>query len=684
MLNHLVNLTTRTLLLFSISIPLMLAGQPANVDSLEQILSTPVVDTTKLSVLSELFQHYYDHDLDKGYDCAKQMITLAEEVEVNRFRCMGYRNLGDAQRKMNHSLDTVLLSLNTALQCSKEEGNLTMQAKILVSIGGAYHRRSHHAEAMDYYNQALTISEQEKDTLSTIAGLANIASILKRRLDFNKSLQYSRQALELAKAVEHDSYIGMITNNIANIYFNQQSYDTALVLYEEALAMKRKEGAFSSLAITLANIGGIHVEEGRYELAHQYLDESYTLSLDKQYPYGQILSLRYMTSAALRQDDYQKAIRLSREGLQRLGPESVHQYARDFHWALSQAFEGLNRLDSAIAHIRAYQSIHDTLFQTEKEKQIQQLEIDCQIRQKEVENQLLKAEQDVIAQKLTNRNFTALGLILALVLAGGWGLSLRRNNRERKRMNEQLEVEVAERTNDYQIANEQLKQANYELKSFNYIASHDLKEPIRNVGNYVGLISRKLPADVKEELKDYFGIIHQSTSQLYTLIEDIASYTQVSKDDSSLRSEIDLNSMVSDIKLGLQPVLDEKGGSIRNGELPTLCSSLSLLFVVLKNLIENGLKFNESSAPLVEVKYQSTPTHHQITVTDNGIGIEDKYQEQIFTMFKRLHNMGEYPGSGIGLAMVKLAVDKLGGEITLESELGVGSSFLVELPKDPS
>ena len=96
--------------------------------------------------------------------------------------------------------------------------------------------------------------------------------------------------------------------------------------------------------------------------------------------------------------------------------------------------------------------------------------------------------------------------------------------------------------------------------------------------------------------------------------------------------------------------------------------------------IENGLKYNQSETPTVEIAYESTDSHHQIIVSDNGIGIKKQYHEKIFEMFKRLHNRGAYEGSGIGLAIVKLSVKKLGGTISLESEVGKGTSFIINLP----
>ena len=682
-MSHLANLKrTGLAVLCSLLLPAMVLCQAPQVDSLENLLQTSIADTTRMNILMELYEHYVDRDLEKSLSIVEELLERGLASGHQRYVCKGYTYLGTVQRMQNVALDSVLSHYDKALSCCETTGDLECKGKVLNSIGGAYHRSGLHLEAMTHYQQALEIAEQVPDTLAMIACLGNMSSILKRRLDFDKALQYSARALAYARAVDHTSYIGMLTNNLASIYFNQSQLDTALTLYEEALAIKREQGTGVSMAVTLANIGGIHVVEERYEIAQRYLDEAYTISADQNYVYGLVLSLRYMTNSARKQGQFKETIELARRGLEYFGHKEQHQYTRDFHETLSLAFEQLNEPDSALAHLRISRSINDSLFHAEKEQQIQQLEISYQVKQKEVENQLLKTEQSFIEQKLRSRTYIGIGLLIALFFAAAWVLALFRINREKKRMNRLLETEVADRTKELRETNEQLQQANYELKSFNHIASHDLKEPIRNVGNYVGLIHRRLPEDIKTEVQDYFDIIHQSTSQLYTLIEDIASYTHLSKDDASLTTDVDLDAVVTGVESGLLAFITDQNGKVEYEGLPTIRTSSSLIFIALKNLIENGMKFNESEVPTVRIEYQSTPTHHQIIVSDNGIGIDPTFHEHIFTMFKRLHSMGRYPGSGIGLAMVKLAVEKLGGTVDIESKEGEGSTFILDLPKE--
>lgn len=671
----------RLTLLGWLLVPVLLIGQVSNVDSLEQILASQPHDTVQLPILEKLLEYYIESDLDKSESISYRLLSTANRANQPRYACMAYYFQGIVHRKSNLEIDTIIGTFEEALACFEAVGDDESLGKVYNQMGGVYQRKGHSVQAMSHFQQALEIAEARQDTLAMIPSIANMALVLKVRLDYDKSLEYSERALVYAERINHPLYIAMITNNIANIYYNRGIFDTALDLYEKALAIKREKGSELSLIITLANMGGIHTEQGRYRLGHQYLDEAYALSQKLKYPYGEWLSMRYMVNSAYLQGQYEKAIQLAHQALELGGKDRVDTYTMDFYDVIGNSYEGLNQLDSAIHYLKVSQSKRDSIFQLETEQQVHQLEIRYQVEQKEMENDLLKTEQAFIQQELANRTYLSIGLIIALFLAFGWGVAVYRANQAKKQMNSLLEAQVAERTANLQVANKQLKQVNYELQTFNYIASHDLKEPIRNIANYVSLIFRRIPDVEKEGVKEYFDIIHQSTHQLYTLIEDFASYSALSREESSRMHEVNLQTLIAGVETGLRSFIEENHGLLIYGELPCIFSNSSLLFVALKNLIENGIKFNQSEVPTVTIDYQSSPTHHQIHVSDNGIGIDPHYHEQIFVMFKRLHNRTEYQGSGNGLAIVKLIAEKLDGEVWVQSKPEQGSTFILSFPK---
>lgn len=671
------------LLVYCIS-PFLAIGQATNIDSLKRVLKTEIPDTLRLNILFEVSSYYGETDLDKSLETVYEILKVAERAGIQKDVCRGYMEMGNTQRKMNFPLDTVLNTFEKVLACCESTNDLDCKGRAYVGIGGIYYLNGHGVNAVSYFQKSLKVAEVSKDTLSIIASYANMANVLNDRKEYYKAIDYSVQALNYAKESNDLSRVGQITHNLGNSYYLLESFDTALVYYEEALLSKQEINAELSQIFTLACIGGIHVYEGRFELAQDYLEEGYKIARKLDYPIGMRTVATYRCLNALKQERYNEAIQLARDGLSYYTPDEKDGYTADFHNMLSESFENINQHDSALVHLKIAQEINDSIFLIDKETQIQQLEIGFQLKQKDTENELLKTEQAFTQQKLTARNYLLIGLATALLLAFGWGFTLLRNIREKKKMNSLLESQVAERTQELVAANEQLQKANYELKSFNHIASHDLKEPIRNVGNYVGIISRQLPDQIKVKFQDYFKIIRQSTSQLYTLIEDIASYSHLSNDNINEKTEVDMEEVVASIVAGLESAEANNRGEVHFENLPTIISRSSLIFVALKNLIENGLKFNESAMPTVRLNYESDEDQHRVIVSDNGIGIDPEFHEQIFVMSKRLHSAYEYQGSGIGLAMTKLAVEKLGGTIELYSELGAGSTFTIILPKSQS
>jgi light-regulated signal transduction histidine kinase (bacteriophytochrome) len=230
--------------------------------------------------------------------------------------------------------------------------------------------------------------------------------------------------------------------------------------------------------------------------------------------------------------------------------------------------------------------------------------------------------------------------------------------------------------------NNQLQKRNNALQQFSYIASHDIKEPIRNVGNYISLIRRRLPEAEKERMTDYFDIIDDSLKQTYTLIEDVMQYTQIGQDEKVVMEKTDLNAVVKNVTMGLENYIQERNGQVNFSNLPTIKSSSSLLFLVFKNLIQNGLKFNHSTIPTIKINYENIDNQHIIRIVDNGIGIEEEYHQHIFKMFKRLHTRNEFKGSGLGLAITENIIDKFNGTIEVESSSTNGTIFKITLPKN--
>ena len=230
------------------------------------------------------------------------------------------------------------------------------------------------------------------------------------------------------------------------------------------------------------------------------------------------------------------------------------------------------------------------------------------------------------------------------------------------------------------VAHEELKRSNAELEQFAYVASHDLQEPLRMVASYTQLLARRYDARLDNDAREFMSYIVDGATRMKQLIEDLLAYSRVgtkSQDFKPVPAEAALGRAL----FNLRAAIEEAGAAVTHDPLPIVHADESQLAQLLQNLIGNALKFRSDSVPRIHVAVAEKEHEWQFEVRDNGIGIERQYFERIFMVFQRLHNKGEYPGTGIGLAICKKVVERHGGRIWVESRPGEGSSFHFTLPK---
>lgn len=253
-------------------------------------------------------------------------------------------------------------------------------------------------------------------------------------------------------------------------------------------------------------------------------------------------------------------------------------------------------------------------------------------------------------------------------------LELRKLLREVNQQNQALEKQQV--TLDQR--NQDLRRANMELERFSHIASHDLKTPLRNIITFLELISRKIPGE-DAMLSQYIGIASRSGQQLYSLIQDIGAYVHLGHLQEQTET-CDLNHIFEQVSENLRQVLDTRQALLQQDPLPQVHMFEPHALLLFQNLLENGLKYNESPIPRIDIFIRQQANDWQLCFRDNGIGVETAYQDDIFEMFKRLHNQTQYPGSGLGLAICRRIVEQYHGRIWVEANPAGGSIFVMQWP----
>jgi len=232
--------------------------------------------------------------------------------------------------------------------------------------------------------------------------------------------------------------------------------------------------------------------------------------------------------------------------------------------------------------------------------------------------------------------------------------------------------------------NEQLKKTNDELKDFVYIASHDLREPLRKITSFSLLLKQSLSAKITDDDdKENLDFMIEGASRMTKMIEGLLAYSWVSTKNQTLET-IDVNEIIDQLKeFEIAVLIEEKNVTINIPQpLHSIEADPVQIRQLLQNLIANSIEYQKpDTAPVITIT--STPAGDgmvKIEVEDNGIGIKPEYQQTVFNMFKRLHSRSEYGGTGIGLSICRKIVEQYRGDIGVESEYGKGSTFWFTLP----
>ncbi|HMQ46171.1 MAG TPA: ATP-binding protein [Saprospiraceae bacterium] len=228
--------------------------------------------------------------------------------------------------------------------------------------------------------------------------------------------------------------------------------------------------------------------------------------------------------------------------------------------------------------------------------------------------------------------------------------------------------------------NDKLLEAYQEIESFAYLASHDLKTPLRSIASFSGLIKRDISQAKYENVADYLSYVINGTHQMDTLITDILDYSRLSKASNGNVVFVDIDEVIHQSMSQVQLLFPDKTFGIDVPKLPTILGNKTQLFQLFHNLLENAVKYNDNTLICIEINVEKQEKGYLFSVKDNGIGIAEEYHHYIFQMFKRLHTKDQYPGTGIGLAICKKVVEEHGGKIWVESAEGAGSCFWILLP----
>jgi light-regulated signal transduction histidine kinase (bacteriophytochrome) len=257
-----------------------------------------------------------------------------------------------------------------------------------------------------------------------------------------------------------------------------------------------------------------------------------------------------------------------------------------------------------------------------------------------------------------------IGTLLGLLITGAAGWSVQRDSKKRKAAEANLLLKV-----------EELNRSNEELAQFASVASHDLQEPLRTVGAYAQLLSRRYKGRLDADADEFIAFAVDGVTRMHRLIQDLLAYSRVGTTETALLN-IDSDEAFESAIVNLRGAIEQSGAQVTHDPLPRVLADQMQLTQLFQNLVGNAIKYQKPGTPKIHVSaVKEGARNWNFSVKDNGLGIEPQHFEKIFGMFQRLHKREEFDGTGIGLAICKKIVERHGGRISVDSLPGQGSTF---------
>ena len=543
---------------------------------------------------------------------------------------------------------------NTALILAQKLNDKHSESRLNTYIGGINLQKGNLNLAKNHFYKALSIYKNCLNDLDLLTRIKlGLGSYFFDINDFENSLTYFFKALQL----DIPPLKSAIYNNIASVYIRLNQYNEAFEYLFEGLRLSEEEENYDRQIFFLYNIGASYHSQKEYLNAIDYYHRT-TEIIDKinGYQYMQCLCLSRIGTV---NDDlgnyttgfkyFNKALKISKKHslnreqtrlLRQIGETKLKVNDKTGFLEYHQlSIEKAKKYDLPQEILSAYHNLKQFYKSFDNfEKAFEYAELIIELQKK-----IFTKERDLKVADITKEN--------------------------------KHEIELLAQKNQYiEEQNTILAQTNSMLEEFTYIVAHDLKEPLRSILSFTTLLNKKSQHQLNSESKVYIDYITKSAKHMNALLVDLLKYTTIDKTEI-VKENINLNDLIDEVQFLLSAAIKKNESVVICENLPTIKANQTHMKQLFQQLIHNAVKFRKKhELTIIEIASTKTSTHHIFSVKDNGIGINEKYQEKIFKIFNRLDKRN-YQGTGIGLAICNKIVQLYGGNIWVESKADEGATF---------
>ncbi len=701
--------------------------QETEIDSLANLVMSKT-DTEKLKLYFKLAEISQDFSLQKGFDYSSKALSLSRELKdssssaralvlvcfynflqnkvLKSSKCLTealtiYRKLSDSVgvatvylnrgliKWRNGELDSALINYEYAQKLFKNSSDTKGIASTLNYIGLIYWKFGNYPLALSNLLSSLKLKNEIGNKYEIALTLNNIAKLYNELNKFDKAIFYSIKAFEFSKTIHNKYILGRVLNNLGLSYAGLKQYKRALISMQKAKEVKLLLDDKIGLGFVYQDIGKIYKEIGNSNEELNYYNKSLTVREETRDNYGISSLLIAIAQRQLENNNYKVAYQSMLRGKRIAENLSAKNLLKEYFKLFAEFYAKKSLFKKAYLYSTKYLLLRDTLFNDSNIEKIIKMDSKYQVSEINKELEILKQRDKIQRLELQRQESWRTSLIFISIILFLFATLVYGRSRARKKATAILAKSNTELINlniQLRESQEALKELNNTKDKFFSIIAHDLKNPFNSIFGFYNLLIEEFDNLSDEEKLDYITSMGVSIQNSYSLLENLLQWSRSQMGAINIKKEkLELNTLCSSIINETFSLAKNKNIKITKNCTANLYVTADkfMIEIVIRNLLTNAVKFtNENGIILLSAK----PLNDfivEITIEDDGVGIEEDLLENLFKISKNQSTLGtaKETGTGLGLIICKEFVEKNDGKLSVKSKKGEGSKFIFTLPR---
>ncbi len=563
------------------------------------------------------------------------------------------------------------------------------------SIGKVYYGQNQHSQALAEHLEVLRMAERLGKKEQIAVAQTNIGNVYQRQQQYEQSIQNYLIALQLRNEFRDSASAAGLMNNIGNAFLERKQFDSALLYLVPAARISQNLNKKKVFGIVVNNIGMAWEGKNNVSNALEYYRQALAIQNEIGNTYGKANTLMNIGTALCKAKQYARAEVSLKAGIALADSIGAREWEVDGYQSLWELYKAQGFIAKALAAHERYSALKESIFTAEQTESINEMQARYESEKKAQQIKLLEQERLLqereISEQTFQRNSLIVGMILVLALLGfalnRYSIKRRSEQRlqEQQRILEDQAIEIQHANIELYQQNEQLIALNMEKNEFMGIAAHDLKNPLASIILSVEKMQRYGSRMTKEQIVQSQNAIIQTTQRMGSIITNLLEMNQLES------GGLQLTTVSFDVSLGVESVVEQYRPPAEakhialhfsnNADESIVSADKQAFIQVLDNLVSNAVKYSPHGKQAF-VRILRNGDAVRIEIQDEGEGISEEDMTKLFGKFARLsaRPTGGEHSTGLGLSIVKRMVEAMNGKVWCESELGKGSTFIVELP----